>query len=64
MAVAPTSMISGYTPGETATISTTVYQLWRAENDELAAQWVLINLLISFAVLLTINLLERKRRKL
>ena len=59
-----TSMISGYTPGETATISTTVYQLWRTENDDLAAQWVLINLLISFAVLLTINLLERKRRKL
>ena len=24
-----TSMISGYTPGRTATISTTVYQLWR-----------------------------------
>ncbi|WP_019001737.1 molybdate ABC transporter permease subunit [Succinimonas amylolytica] len=57
-----TSMISGYTPGETATISTTVYQLWRTENDDLAVKWVLINLLISFAVLLVINLLERKRK--
>ena len=28
-----TSMIAGYTPGRTATISTTVYQLWRT-NDE------------------------------
>ncbi len=58
-----TSMITGYTPGETATISTTVYQLWRTENDDLAVKWVLINLMISFAVLLLINLLERKRKK-
>ena len=28
-----TSMIAGYTPGKTATIATTVYQLWRT-NDE------------------------------
>lgn len=58
-----TSMISGYTPGETATISTTVYHLWRTENDELAMKWVLINLLISLVVLLVINLQEGKRRK-
>ena len=56
-----TSMISGYIPGDTATISTTVYQLWRTENDELAAKWVFINLLISFAVLMVINLMERKK---
>ena len=31
-----TSMIAGYTPGKTATIATTVYQLWRT-NDELGA---------------------------
>ena len=30
-----TSMLIGYTPGRTATISTTVYQLWRT-NDERA----------------------------
>jgi molybdate transport system permease protein len=31
-----TSMIAGFTPGKTATISTTVYQLWRTDNDALA----------------------------
>lgn len=55
-----TSMVSGYTPGKTATISTTVYQLWREGNDILAYKWVAINLIISFAVLLIINLLEKR----
>lgn len=57
-----TSMVSGYTPGRTATISTTVYQLWREGNDALAYRWVLVNLAISFAVLMAVNLLERRRR--
>ncbi len=55
-----TCMVAGYTPGRTATISTTVYQLWREGNDALAYRWVLINLAISFVVLLAVNLLERK----
>lgn len=55
-----TSMVSGYTPGKTATVSTTVYQLWREGNDALAYQWVFINLLISLAILLVVNLLEQK----
>ena len=55
-----TSMIAGYTPGRTATISTTVYQLWRTNDDGLAFQWVMINIAISFVVLLVINLLEKK----
>ena len=38
-----TSMVAGYTPGRTATISTTVYQLWRTDNDALAFRWVLVN---------------------
>lgn len=58
-----TSMIAGYTPGKTATISTTVYQLWRLNDDDLAFRWVLINIAISFAVLLAVNLMERKRGK-
>lgn len=58
-----TSMIAGYTPGKTATISTAVYQLWRTGNDELAFKWVLINIAISAAVLLVINLLEKKERR-
>lgn len=55
-----TSMIAGYTPGRTATVSTTVYQLWRTGEDALALRWVLVNLGISAAVLLAVNLLERK----
>ena len=57
-----TTMIAGYTPGKTATISTTVYQLWRTDNDGLAVKWVLINIAISAVVLLAINLLEGRRR--
>lgn len=57
-----TSMIAGYTPGRTATISTTVYQLWRTGDDALAFKWVLINIAISSIVLLAINLLEKKQR--
>lgn len=56
-----TSMLCGYTPGRTATISTTVYQLWRTNDDGLAVRWVLVNLAISFVVLLAVNMLERKR---
>ncbi len=58
-----TSMIAGYTPGRTATIATTVYQLWRIGEDELALRWVLVNLAISAAVLLAVNLLEQRQKK-
>ena len=54
-----TSMLIGYTPGRTATISTTVYQLWRTGDDAGALFWVGVNLGISAAVLLTVNWLER-----
>lgn len=57
-----TSMIAGYTPGRTATISTTVYQLWRTNDDVLAFKWVLVNLAISFVVLLAVNLLEKNQK--
>jgi molybdate transport system permease protein len=53
-----TTMVTGYIPGRTATISTTVYQLWREGNDSEAYKWVWINLLISFIVLISVNLLE------
>lgn len=58
-----TSMVCGYTPGKTATISTTVYQLWRGNDDGAAFTWVLLNLAISFVVLLTVNLMEKRRPK-
>ena len=58
-----TSMVAGYTPGRTATISTTVYQLWRTNDDAGALRWVLINLAISAVFLLAINLLESRERQ-
>jgi len=58
-----TAMLAGYTPGRTATIATTVFQLWRTNNDALAYRWVMINLAISAVVLLTVNMLERRTKK-
>lgn len=55
-----TAMIAGYTPGRTATISTTVYQLWRTGEDALAFRWVAVNLVISAVVLLAVNVLEKR----
>lgn len=58
-----TSMVTGYIPGRTATVSTTVYQLWREGNDVLAYKWVAVNLVISFVVLAAVNMLESDRAK-
>ena len=58
-----TSMVAGYTPGRTATISTTVYQLWRTNDDAGALRWVLVNVAISAVFLLTVNLLETRQRQ-
>ena len=56
-----TSMVSGYTPDRTATISTTVYQLWRINDEYGAGIWVLINIFISAVFLLILNSIEKKR---
>ena len=56
-------MIAGYTPGRTATISTTVYQLWRTNDDAGALKWVLVNIAISAVFLLAVNLLETRQRQ-
>ena len=58
-----TSMVAGYTPGKTATISTTVYQLWRTGEDALAYKWVAVNIAISFVVLIALNVLEHRNKK-
>ena len=58
-----TSMLIGYTPGRTATISTTVYQLWRTNDEAGAFFWVMVNLAISTVVLLTVNMLEARQKK-
>ena len=58
-----TSMLAGYTPGKTATVSTAVYQLWQTGDDAMAFRWVLVNMAISAVFLLTVNLLEDRQRK-
>ena len=58
-----TSMLIGYTPGRTATISTTVYQLWRTNDEAGAMFWVLVNLAISTVVLLSVNMLEARQKR-
>ena len=57
-----TSMLIGYIPHSTATISTTVYQLWRTNDEYSAFIWVLVNIAISAVVLLTINMLGKRSR--
>lgn len=57
-----TSMLIGYTPGRTATISTTVYQMWRTNDEAGAFFWVMVNLGISAVVLLIVNMLERRTK--
>ena len=58
-----TSMLIGYIPKNTATISTTVYQLWRTNDEYSAFIWVLVNIAISAVVLLTVNLFEKRSRE-
>ena len=58
-----TSMLIGYTPGKTATISTSVYQYWRTNAERSAFIWVMINLAISAVVLLIVNMLEKKNQR-
>ena len=58
-----TSMVAGYTPGRTATISTTVYQLWRTGDDAGAFRWVMVNIAISAVFLIALNALEKKNRR-
>ncbi|MBR3297312.1 MAG: molybdate ABC transporter permease subunit [Firmicutes bacterium] len=58
-----TSMLIGYTPGKTATISTSVYQYWRIDDEKSAMFWVLVNLAISTVVLLAVNMLEKRNGK-
>lgn len=56
-----TSMVSGYIAGRTATVSTTVAYHWQIGQDAEALFWVGVNLVISLVVMMTVNLLERRR---
>ena len=56
-----TSMLIGYIPNRTATISTTVAQAWSNNDTATAVVWVIINILISALVLVFVNLIEGKK---
>lgn len=51
-----TIMVAGNIPGVTQTISTAVYAAMAAGNDALAYKWVLVNIAISFTVVMVMNL--------
>lgn len=55
-----TSMVAGYIANKTATISTTVAYFWQTNQDAKAMQWVIINLFISFVIMLFVNIFEKK----
>ena len=60
-----TSMVVGFIPGKTATVATQVAFLWQNQGGAAGTEgtlliWILINVAISAAVLVTVNLLERK----
>lgn len=57
-----TTMLIGYTPGRTATISTTVYQLWRTNDEAGAFAWVLADVALSAVVMLAVNMLEARQK--
>ncbi len=61
-----TSMIVGFIPGKTATVATQVAFLWQNQGNTDAGQrallfWIGINIAISAIVLITVNLLERRK---
>lgn len=62
-----TIMLAGNFPGKTTTISVAVYSAMAAGDQALANKWVLIDLVISFAVMLAMNLVtgsgSKQRRK-
>ncbi|NLT13960.1 MAG: molybdate ABC transporter permease subunit [Clostridiales bacterium] len=64
-----TIMLAGNLPGKTTTLSVAVYSAMAAGNNALAYKYVLINLAISFAVLLIVNMaadrpLKRRKKSL
>ena len=62
-----TSMLVGFIPGRTATVATQVAYLWQnrggtPEGQRALLFWICVNIAISAAVLITVNLLERRKK--
>ncbi|MDR2592601.1 MAG: molybdenum ABC transporter permease [Chitinispirillales bacterium] len=58
-----TSMVSGYIVGKTATVSTAVAYYWQINQDDMAMYWVIINLVVSFVFMMTINAFTQQRAR-
>jgi molybdate transport system permease protein len=58
-----TIMLAGNLPGKTTTLSVAVYSAMAAGDNTLAYKYVLIDLVISFAVLLIVNLVADRPSK-
>lgn len=56
-----TIMIAGNIPGKTQTASLAVYTAMQAGNRALAYQWVLVLMLISFAAMLLMNMVNSRQ---
>lgn len=58
-----TIMLAGNLPGKTTTLSVAVYSAMAAGDDPLAYKYVIIDLVISFAVILVMNLVTEDSSK-
>lgn len=59
---AATSMVAGYIPARTATVSTALYQSWSVGDNGEAALWVAVSILLSGLCLLAVGALENRQR--
>jgi molybdate transport system permease protein len=58
-----TMMLAGNIPGKTTTLAVAVYSAMSGGDDALAYKYVIIDLVISFAVMLAMNLVTGERSK-
>ena len=54
-----TTMVAGYIPGKTSTISTSVAYFWQINQDDMAFYWVMINLAVSVVFMVLINFFNK-----
>ena len=57
-----TSIVAGYVPARTATMSTAIYQSWSGGDEAGAAFWVVTSILLSAVCLLGVGAVENRRK--
>ena len=58
-----TSMVAGYIPARTATVSTALFQSWSGGDEGAAALWVVVSIFLSGACLLAAGVAENMRKE-